>query len=122
MEIVLAAHSGLRWLVLLGLIAVAVWGLGRGREEAVPSWVRIVAGLFGLQILLGVVLYVLVPGWEFGSFIAIWHPLAMIAALGVFQVGIARAARELSPRTLGMFTIVSLVLILAAIPWERGMM
>lgn len=121
MEALVAAHSGIRWLVLLGMIAVVVWGF-TGARTAVAGWVRGVGGLFALQVVLGLVLYVANSGWEQGGFIAFWHPLAMIAALGVFQAGTARAGRDERPGwILGTFTLVALVLVLAGIPWARGM-
>lgn len=121
MDIVLEAHSGLRWLVLVGLAAVAIWALGRGRQP-VPPWPRWVGYVFILQVALGLILWVANQGWAMGWFIAWWHPIAMIAALGAFQVGMARASREERPRTLGLFTIVSILLIVLAIPWQRGLM
>lgn len=121
MDVVLAAHSGLRWLVLLGLVAVAAWAF-TGAREGVPAWVRIVGGVFALQVVLGLVLYVGNEGWSQGPFLAMWHPVAMLGALGVFQVGTARAGRgDGPPNALGLFTLASLVLVLAGIPWFRGM-
>ncbi len=121
MDALVAAHSGIRWLVLLGLVAVIAWAFS-GRRDGVPTWVRIVGGVFALQVVLGLVLYVANEGWEQGPFLAFWHPLAMVAALGVFQVGTARAGRGDQPGSvLGTFTLVSLVLVLAGIPWSRGM-
>ncbi|MBY5161118.1 hypothetical protein [Salsipaludibacter albus] len=122
MDVVLAAHSGLRWLVLAGLVAVIAWAF-TGDRSGVPTWVRVVGGIFALQVVLGLVLYVADQGWEQGPFLAMWHPVAMIAALGVFQVGTARAGRgEGPPRVLGLFTLVALVLVLAGIPWFRPLM
>ncbi len=121
MDAVLAAHSGLRWLVLLGLVAVAAWAFSAARD-GVPAWVRVVGGVFALQVVLGLVLYVGNEGWTEGPFLAMWHPVAMVGALGAFQVGTARAGRGDGPgNALGLFTLVSLVLVLAGIPWFRGM-
>lgn len=121
MDIVLEAHSGLRWLVLIGLAATAIWGLGRGREP-VPSWPRWVGWAFILQVALGLILWVANSAWSMGWFFAVWHPIATLAALGAFQVGMAKATREDSPRTLGVYTVVSILLIVVAIPWQRGLM
>lgn len=121
MDVLLSAHSGLRWLVLLGLVAVVAWAL-TGTREGVPVWVRGIGGLLALQVVIGLVLFVANEGWSMGPFLGMWHPLAMIAALGVFQVGTARAGRgEGPPRILGLATLASLVLVLAGIPWFRGM-
>lgn len=120
MDILLDAHSGLRWLVLAGVAGTAIWGLGRGREP-LPSWPRFVAAVLGLQILLGLVLWAANSGWSQGWFIAWWHPLAMVAALGLFQVGMARAREASRPRQLGGFAVLTLVVIVLAIPWQRGL-
>lgn len=121
MDALVAAHSGLRWLVLLGLVAVVAW-VFTGTRSGVPTWVRVVGGLFALQWVLGVVLYVMNEGWSQGPFLALWHPLAMTAGLAVFQVGTARAGRGEGPdRVLGIATAAAVVLVLAGIPWFRGM-
>lgn len=118
MNVLVAAHDGIRWLVLAGLVAVAIWGFGRGRE-AVPGWVGWIRILFIVQVVLGLVLYIGNSGWNEEAFIAIWHPVGMIAALGVFEAGSGRARRTETPRTLAVFTVISLVLVLAAVPWYR---
>lgn len=119
-EYLVVAHSGLRWLVLLGVVGTAVWALGRGREP-VPSWPRGVAGLVILQLALGVVVYLASRGWSQGWFIALWHPVAMVAAWGLFQVGLARARRTNRPRVLGGFAVASLMAMVLSVPWYRGL-
>lgn len=121
MNIIVEAHSGLRWLVVIGLVATAIWAFGRGREQ-LPSWPRWVGGIFIVQIVLGAVLWVVNSGWSQGLFLAVWHPVAMIGALGAFQAGMARAVREERPRALGVFSVIALVLVVLAIPWQRGLM
>ncbi|MPZ51671.1 MAG: hypothetical protein GEU79_02885 [Acidimicrobiia bacterium] len=121
MEALVAAHSGIRWLVIVGLLVVLLWAFA-GKQRHQPTWVRIVGGLFSLQVLLGIVLYVINEGWSQGGFIAIWHPIGMIAALAAFQIGTGRSRSESNPRMLGIATLISIVLVLAAVPWPRGMM
>lgn len=120
MALLVSAHSGLRWLVLLAVVATAIWALGRGRE-VVPDWPRWVGILVAAQVVLGLVLYLVNGGWRQGWFIAAWHPVAMIAALGAFQVGVARAREADRPRVLGGFAVLSLALMVLAIPWQRGL-
>lgn len=121
MDALIAAHSGLRWLVLLGVAAVV--GIATTYEwTRLPAWVRVVGAVFTLQVVLGLVLYAANQGWDQGPFLAYWHPVAMIAALGLFQVGTARFGRgEIPTRALTLFTGASLLLMVAAIPWWRGM-
>lgn len=116
----IAAHSGLRWLVVAAVVTTAVWAFGRGRE-AIPGWVDGVQWLVRAQLVLGLVLYGVNAGHTQGLFLALWHPVGMLAALGVLEAGVVRARREDSPRTLGVFALASLVLMLAAIPWFRGL-
>jgi hypothetical protein len=86
------------------------------------SWLQIVGGLFGLQVALGLIIYIVNQGWEMGGFIAYWHPIGMIAAIGIFHAGLGRGRKQgggAGWRTIGLMTLLSLILVLAAIPWQR---
>lgn len=125
-EILRASHSGLRWLVLIALIVTIVVAFMRSSSEDEPddSWLQIVNGLFLIQVVLGIIIYFLNQGWEMGGFIAYWHPIGMIAAIGVFQAGLGRGRRQgggAGWRTVGLMTLLSVILVIAAIPWQRGM-
>lgn len=122
MDILVEAHSGLRWLVLLALLATAVMGFIRANGETSPTdrWLMWVTILFDVQVTIGLILYLADQGWNQGGFIAVYHPLAMLVALGVFHVGVARGRREgggTGWRGLALFTLLSLAVVLAAIPW-----
>ncbi|MFP3915523.1 MAG: hypothetical protein ACLFWM_11660 [Actinomycetota bacterium] len=126
MDILVAAHSGLRWLVLLALIATVVAGFTRTSATSPPTdrWLSGVSILFDLQVTIGVVLYLIDQGWEQGGFIGIFHPLAMLAAIAVFHVGLSRGRQDEGGsgwRTVAVMTLLSLVLVLAGVPWQRGM-
>lgn len=122
MDILVEAHSGLRWLVLVALAATAVVSYLRMSRDADTheQWLAWVAIVIDVQVTIGIVLYLFNQGWSQGGFIAVFHPIAMLAALGVFHAGISRGrlmGRAAGWRTIGIMTLIALVIILAAIPW-----
>lgn len=125
MDTLVAAHSGLRWLVLIALLTVVVVGFIRSSSGSpVDRWVQFVAILFDIQVTIGIILYFVNAGWDQGGFIGIFHPLAMVAAIAVFHVGLGRARRQEGGggwRTVAIMTLLSLVLVLAGVPWQRGL-
>jgi hypothetical protein len=123
MDILVEAHSGIRWLVLVGLLATLIVSFMRARSETSPDqpWLSWVAIVFDIQVTLGIILYLGDQGWSKGGFIAIYHPIAMLAALGVFHAGLARGRKTAGGagwRTIGFMTLASIVVVLAAIPWQ----
>jgi hypothetical protein len=126
MEILVETHSGIRWLVLVGLIATVVVGFMRSSSEWSPTdgWLQWVAIVFDIQVTIGVILYFVNQGWEQGGFIGVFHPLAMLAAIAVFHIGLSRGRRQgggAGWRTVALMTLLSLILVLAGVPWQRGM-
>lgn len=126
MDILVAAHSGLRWLVLVALIATVVVAFQRRSSAASPTdrWLLWVSILFDLQVTIGIVLYLFNQGWEEGAFIGIFHPLVMVAAVAVLHIGISRGRRRgggAGWRTVAWMTALALALVLAGVPWQRGM-
>lgn len=127
MDIFVEAHSGLRWLVLIALIATVVTGFVRSSSEASPTdrWLQWVAIVFDIQVTIGVIIYFLNQGWDEGGFVGVFHPLAMVAAIAVFHIGLSRGRDQgggAGWRTVALMTLLSLVLVVAGIPWQRGMM
>lgn len=137
--LVLATHSILRWLVL----AVGLAGTGRtwfvrltGRSwSTADTWLGrlFVIGL-DLQLLLGVVLYgffspvvagaLMRPDLAMRSrgmrFWLLEHPLAMLVALALAHVGLAKAKRAAgadAPRQASLYFTLAVLIVLAAIPW-----
>lgn len=126
MDTLVAAHSGLRWLVLIALLGVVVVGFMRSSAEASPTdrWLQWVAILFDIQVTIGIILYFVNAGWDEGGFIAVFHPLAMLAAIAVFHIGLSRGRRQTGGagwRTVALMTLLSLVLVVAGVPWQRGL-
>jgi hypothetical protein len=136
---VLGVHSIVRWLLIgLGvLVSVRAW-LGRlaGRSwtPADTRFGRAFVACLDLQAFVGVLLYgVFSPVVAAGmSNLAIatrsrafrfWmleHPVAMVVALALAHVGLAKARRADGPvahRHAALFFTLAIVVILAAIPW-----
>ncbi len=140
----LHAHSGLRWLVLILIvvsIALAFVGWIKKRE-----WTKTdqTSSLFlmifmDIQFLVGIVLYLFLSPMtkaafnDFGAamgnsalrFYAVEHILMMVIALALVHIGRAKTKKDIAPwkkhRAAAIFYTISLLLILAAIPWDRAL-
>lgn len=121
MSVLVEAHSGIRWLLLVGLVAMVVIGLTRWNKESShhPLLVTVTSVMLDIQVLIGIIVLIGNQRWD-DTFYGIVHPLAMLAALVVFRVGKRRSERDREPvrgRKLTVVTLVALALILSAIPW-----
>ena len=138
--LVLFLHGLTRWLVLVGgvwLVAASFSSLGRsgavGASPVLVPW-RVFMGGLHLQFVLGVLLLLISPlalaAWsDMGAamrtrplrFFTVEHTTMMVVALVVAQMGAVRARKAIdargAARTSLIFGGVSLLLILAAIPW-----
>ena len=140
----LHAHSGLRWLVLILIvvsIALAFVGWIKKRE-----WTKTdqTSSLFlmifmDIQFLVGIVLYLFLSPMtkaafnDFGAamgnsalrFYAVEHILMMVIALALVHIGRAKTKKDIAPwkkhRAAAIFYTISLLMILAAIPWDRAL-
>lgn len=140
----LHAHSGLRWLVLILIvvsIALAFAGWIKKRE-----WTKTdqTSSLFlmifmDIQFLVGIVLYLFLSPMtkaafnDFGAamgnsalrFYAVEHILMMVIALALVHIGRAKTKKDIAPwkkhRAAAIFYTISLLVILAAIPWDRAL-
>ncbi len=124
MDFLIAAHSGLRWIVLLLMLGVILFAAQNRNAESWPGGAikpfLFSAIAFDIQVTLGIVVYLAGQAWEKNIFLAVIHPLIMLAALGVWHMFIARARKTAAPssyRTLLLGGVVSLALVIAAIPW-----
>ena len=136
-NIVQHAHSGLRWVVLVLLVAAIVQGFAK-RREGVPYPAKNKLALYAfisthIQLLLGLALWLwLSPyalGYEGGDimsnrivrFYTVEHFTGMILAIGLITFGYIRAKRqgELNKgwKTVAIFYSIGLLIILASIPW-----
>lgn len=136
----LAAHSWLRYAVLLmvllvllrsaaGLLRGGAWG---GADEGLGRWL---IRVWDLQFLLGLVLYFLSPITQFAlanfgealadrqlRVIAVEHPLLMLLATAALHVGWVRARNSADDRgrllRWLLFVAAAALLTAIAIPWE----
>lgn len=140
----LHAHNGFRWLVLLALVisvvlAISGW-LGKREWKKTDNLFNLILVIFtDLQFLVGLVLYAFVSPitkaafQNFGAamknpdlrFYAVEHILLMVVALVLIHIGRSKSKKASSPekkhRTAAIFYTLSLVLILAGIPWSRAL-
>lgn len=125
MDVLLAIHSVLRWVVLGVLLVGGAYALLRaptGRPFDDRPFVG-AAVVVDLQVLVGLALYLLGSAWEDGTFIAVVHPLVMLAVLAVVHVAVAGARGEDTPRRahrrVGSAFLFALLLVALAVPWVR---
>ncbi len=140
----LHAHNGLRWLVLLAFLVSIIFAFAGWFKKG--DWKKndklsglILVILMDLQFLIGIVLYAFVSPItkaafnDFGAamknadlrFYAVEHILMMAIALVLVHIGRARSKKDIAHwkrhRSAAIFYTISLLLILASIPWERAM-
>ena len=141
----LHSHNGLRWLVLLALVvsiilALSGWFGKRNWKKADSIAGLLLVILMDLQFLIGIILYAFVSPitkaafQNFGAamknadlrFYAVEHILLMLIALVLVHIGRAKTKKDTAPlkkhRAAAIFYGISLLLILAAIPWDRALM
>jgi len=122
----LHAHSGLRWILLIALIATVVnagmkWK-AKGDFKAMDKILAIVTLASAHTIaLIGFVVYFKSPMPAASNFFAFIHPLAMLLAVVLITVGYSRAKKADKSRAkfrkLMIWYGIGLALIIASIPW-----
>ncbi|GAB3163886.1 cytochrome B [Telluribacter humicola] len=125
----LHAHSGLRYVVLILLLAAigtaySNWQKGDTKDNKLYSFALIATHI---QLLIGIVLYVISPKVEFEMisdrlyrFFTIEHSIMMLIAVTLITVGRVRSRKAegaLRHRTVLFFYAMALVIMLVAIPW-----
>ncbi len=131
------AHSGLRWILLLALVAAIVTAFQAWKRNASykkgPSLIALI--VTHLQLLLGLVLYFISPLVNFNEgfmkdtitrFYTVEHLTIMIIAIALITIGYSRAKRKADDAAAGkavfVFYLIGLLLILLGIPWPfRGL-
>ena len=141
-SIILEAHSGFRWLVLLLAVVLVIKSLaglfGAGNYSKLDNILAAsYVGLMHLQLLIGLVLYLFLSPItdlafkDFGAamrdeqlrFWGVEHIVIMILSIVAAQIGrsISRKAEDGSVkfRFQAIFFSISLLLMLFGIPWNR---
>ena len=124
METLVDIHSWLRWLVLLALGGGTIVGFvsATQKREWNDTAYAVAAIIVDVQVALGIILWIFNQGWELGFFIAVIHPILMLAAVAVAHITVKRARTQggtPAHMTAGIGLAISLVLVVAAIPWQR---
>ncbi len=126
------SHSGLRWIVLALLIAAIVAAYQKmskkdTTEAKQPFLFNLIA--VHVQTLIGLVLYFISPKVQHVEgmmqsavlrFYGMEHILMMIIAAVLVTIGYSKGKRQPAPqryKTLFIFNLIALIIILAAIPW-----
>jgi len=141
----LHTHNMFRWLVLITLVLAILFAFTGWFKKHDWNKKDNITGLLltifmDIQFLLGIVLYAFMsPGTkaafnDFGAamknpdlrFYAVEHILMMIIALVLVHIGRSKSKKDVAPwkkhRSTAIFYGISLLLILAAIPWDRAFM
>ncbi|MGW8122982.1 cytochrome B [Roseivirga echinicomitans] len=130
----LHAHSGLRWIVLILLLA-AIFNAFSKKKSGVWSVKDKKISLFAMsfvhiQLILGFVLYFKSPKVSFAEgfmkddvlrFFAVEHVLLMVVAIILITIGYSKSKKAATNAkkfgAIGTYYLIGLILILASIPW-----
>lgn len=132
------AHSGLRWIALVLLLAAVVTAIGKWQGRSGYTDGNRKLYLFTLisvhtQLILGFVLFFISPKVNFSllsdklyRFYSVEHTVGMLIAIVLITIGYSRSKRAsdttMKQRMIGIFYGLGLVLILASIPWPFRIM
>ncbi len=124
MQQLVTIHSWTRWLVLAALIGGVVVGLlrYRSRSEWSPHYYQLMVMVVDVQVTIGIAIWLFYDGWKRGFFYSVLHPVTMLVALAVAHGGFVLAKRQDRSRSwvlMAVASAASLVLVIAAIPWDR---
>lgn len=141
----LHTHNMFRWLVLLILVLAIIFAFAGWLKKLDWNKRDNITGLLltifmDIQFLIGIILYAFVSPVtkaafnDFGAamknadlrFYAVEHILMMVIALVLVHIGRAKSKKDIAPwkkhRAAAIFYGISLLLVLAAIPWEKAAM
>lgn len=127
------AHSGLRWIALILLLAAVAVAIGKWQGRSGYTDGNRKLYLFTLiaihtQLLLGLVLFFISPKVNLNllseklyRFYTVEHTVGMLIAIVLITIGYSRSKRATDAitkqRLIGIFYGIGLLLILASIPW-----
>ena len=141
----LHTHNMFRWLVLIALVLAVIFAFAGwfgkkqwSKRDNITGWLLTI--FTDIQFLTGIILYAFISPItkvafaDFGAamknadlrFYAVEHILMMIVALVFIHVGRSKSKKSTNPvkqhRAAAIFYTIGLLLILAAIPWDRALM
>lgn len=122
------AHSGLRWVVLVLLLAAIIQAFTKKETELTKSnrKVALFAMIFThVQLLIGLVLYFISPKVvlsdpflnEATRFYTVEHIAAMIIGIALITIGHSKAKKSGSFKPIATYYLIGLIIILSRIPW-----
>lgn len=138
MEVLMHAHSGVRWILLVLLIWSILYAYRAKSRPHIPDKKKINVALytmilFGFQFVLGIILFFSSHKVSFEAgfmknsllrFFTVEHSLIMIIALVLVHIGYIRSTKltyTAAHRSIFVYYLIALILILAGIPWPfRG--
>ena len=126
------SHSGLRWIILALLITAIITAYQKmSNKDTSDSKQPFLFNLIGVhvQTLIGLTLYFISPKVQFVEgmmksaelrFYGMGHIVMMIVAAIFVTIGYSKGKRQAAPakyKTLFIFNLIALLIILLAIPW-----
>lgn len=114
-------HRGLGYLTFVVVLVASVMAFNRAKngQEFSDGVPKLAVILIDIQLLIGVIFYVIDEQWEREPVVAIVHPALMLLAVAIAHAGLARARREQmaldAHRTVGRALAVAMVLVLVGI-------
>lgn len=130
-NILIHAHSGLRWLVLIAIIVALVQTfMRRGTTGSIMETksVLITFILTHVQLLIGLILYFISPKVIFGAntmsnsmlrFYTVEHLVGMLIAITLITLGYTKAKKADLPYNKAFnYYIAAFIIILVSIPWH----
>ena len=130
----LHSHSGLRWIVLLGIILTIVKcipGLSGSKEwtHREARLANLTVRLLHVQVLIGLILYFMSPKVQFSGstmsndllrFFTVEHTVMMLIAVVLITIGNAKSKKRegmAAYKSVFWFFLIALLIIIASIPW-----
>lgn len=118
-EFLFNTHSWWQYVTLVAVIVALVFSFrGSPMDKTVETVYRVTAAIVGIQVLLGLGLWIANSGWNLGFMQGWIHPIVGIAAVGVLNAYIGRARKgdpDSGNRTVRAGVIIAIVLVVGAI-------
>ena len=132
-DILLRAHSGMRWLVLIAIVAAIIMGFMQGKDASANrknTTALVALILTHIQVLVGLILYFLSPKVAFVEgmmssallrFFTVEHIAMMLIGAVVLTIGYAKSKKKdtwgQANKTVAIYYLIALLLFLIRIPW-----